>query len=158
MRSSRIATVYALMTVLVGGTLFDMATDREHWPLSPYPMFANVERERTLSLLRVVAVPLASRSNPPGFPLIDPRFIQPFDQCRLSLALDGDYRDPARRTLVPLLLHDVLRRYEAMRAAGKHHGPRLQAVRLYEMRWRLDPQGQNVDTPDTATLLAEATE
>jgi len=74
--------------------------------------------------------------------------IEPFDQCRLATALARTYNNPSRRALTDAMLSDVLTRYEQRREAGEHDGPRIIAVRLYRMRWRLDPEARNVDTPD----------
>jgi hypothetical protein len=63
-------------------------------------------------------------------------------------------RKERRRTLQEALL-DTLRRYEELRAAGRHDGPPLQSVRLYIVRWQLDAQAANLNRPDYRRLIAE---
>src|SRR5262249_26175406 len=48
MSPARLTAVYFLLTLLIGGSLYDIKTGREHWPLSPYPMFSGIEREASL--------------------------------------------------------------------------------------------------------------
>jgi hypothetical protein len=52
-------------------------------------------------------------------------------------------------------LQDCLKRYEALRSAGRHHGPPLQGMRLYRVDWKLDPWARNLDSPDQKKLLFE---
>ena len=144
--------VHLLILGLVGASAYDIASGREHWPFSPYPMFSAVEQVPTLQLLRVVGV---TRDGGREIPLLDSQLIAPFDQCRLSTAFSRTYNNQARRPLTVAMLRDCYDRYEALRSAGQHDGPPLQAVRLYEMKWTLDPEGRNVETPDEKCLLAE---
>ena len=145
MCASRMALAVVLIACLGAGSLYDIVTGREHWPFSPYPMFAAIDQNRTLSVLRLVGV--TAEDTPREIPLLDSRLIAPFDQCRLSTALSRTYFS-ARRPLIHEMLRDSLERYDALRIAGEHDQPPLGAVRLYEMRWTLDPAGRNVATPD----------
>ena len=153
MSGGRFAVALALIAGTAGGSLYDIATDREHWPFSPYAMFSNVEREPTLDALRLYGVTREPAAR--EIPLLDSRLIQPFDQCRLSTALARTYHNPARRPLIAAMLLDALERYERLRSGGEHDGPPLEAVRLYDVRWTLDPNATNVTAPDRRQLLAE---
>jgi glycosyltransferase involved in cell wall biosynthesis len=153
MSPRRLVLAAALVAATACGSLYDIATDREHWPFSPYAMFSFVERRPTLRALRLFGV--TGDAALPEIPLLDSRFIQPFDQCRLTTALAGTYYNVARRPLITLMLRDVLERYERLRLAGVHDGPPLQAVRLYELDWTLDPHAANVSFPDRRQQLAE---
>ena len=150
---SRMALVWLLMVVLIGGSLYDIVTNREHWPLSQYPMFSTVDLAPTVEALRLFGV--TQEQVPREIPLLDNELIKPFDQRRLSSALESTYNNPARRPLTELLLRDVLLRYERRRVNGEHRGPPLQAVRAYQMTWALDSQARNLDSPVVKRLLAE---
>jgi GT2 family glycosyltransferase len=149
----RMALVWMLMAVLIGGSIYDILTNREHWPLSPYPMFSTVDLAPAMDSLRLFGV--TRESVPREIPLLDDELIKPFDQCRLSTALQGTYNNLARRPLTDTLLRDVLLRYETRRVNREHSGPPLQAVRAYRLTWTLDSQARNVDSPDVKRLLAE---
>jgi hypothetical protein len=150
---SRMVLVWTLMVVLIGGSLYDIVTNREHWPLSPYPMFSRVDLRPAVESLRLFGV--TQERVPREIALLDEELIKPFDQCRLSTALQATYNNPARRALTETLLRDVLLRYESRRVNGEHTGPPLQAVRAYHVTWALDSQARNVDTPDVKRMLAE---
>jgi len=153
MSFGRVLVGMCAIAVAAGGAAYDLATDREHWPFSPYAMFSTVAREPSVDALRVFGVTLGPEAR--EIPLLDPDLIRPFDQRRLSTAFERTYHNPARRPQVAPMLGDVLTRYERSRAAGKHDGPPLQAVRLYDMHWTLGPAAANVSTPDRRRLLSE---
>lgn len=143
--------VNVFLGCLVAGSLHDIVRDQEHWPFSQYPMFSGIWRETSFSWYRLVGV------EPDGGEMIldDSRYIRPFDQSRMHLALvrlaHGD--DAERR--VTAAVANALERYERQRAIGQHDGPALRAMRLYLFEWRLDPDARNVDTPDRRQLIAE---
>jgi hypothetical protein len=141
------------MAVLIGGSLYDILTNREHWPLSPYPMFSTVDLQPAIESIRLFGV--TQEHVPREILLLDDELIKPFDQRRLTTALEGTYNNPARRPLTETLLRDVLLRYEARRVNREHSGPPLQAVRAYQLTWALDSQARNADSPDVKRLLAE---
>jgi hypothetical protein len=148
----RLLAVYVLGAVIVGGSAFDSVTDTEHWPFSQYPMFSWVDTDPTYTMLRLYGVteqqPLSE------FPLDRNEYMQPFDNSRMPNALDYAFRE---HRLTPAL-EDCLRRYNDLRALGIHHGPALQALRLYRVTWISDPQARNVDTPEHRELVGEVTE
>ena len=53
-------------------------------------------------------------------------------------------------------LLDALSKYESERLAGKHDGPPLQGIRLYEVTWQFDDPAKSVaDPPDQQELVYE---
>jgi len=46
----RVWMVFALAAVLLGGHLFDIIRQREHWPFSFYPMYGRVQKKRLLRM------------------------------------------------------------------------------------------------------------
>ena len=154
MSAPRLLFVNLLAAVLVLGSLYDIATGREHWPFSPYPMFATVDRGRTLTSLRLMGV--TAEPTPREIPLLDAGLIQPFDQCRLTTAFSRIYSSVDARPRLREMLRDSLNRYAAMKKAGTPgDAPPLRAIRLYEMKWTLEPDARNVDRPDDRRLVAE---
>jgi len=149
-RSRRIAINLVLLT-LITGSLYDVAADQEHWPFSQYPMFSGVWQSPTFTWLRLFGVTADGRE----FPLDKNRFIAPFDQSRLPKAMRRmlDRRDGRAR--VEVALADCYSRYEELRREEYHNGPAIVAMRLYELEWTIDAQGDNVDRPDRRQLIAE---
>ena len=62
---------------------------------------------------------------------------------------------PRAEQRLPAALADVYARYERRRTAGRHEGPPLSAVRLYQLRWALDADARNAQHPDVRELLYE---
>ena len=56
MTAARRRMIYGLMATLVIGHLYDIATRREHWPFSPYPMYSHLNSDRVLDAPRIVGV------------------------------------------------------------------------------------------------------
>jgi hypothetical protein len=116
-------------------------------------MFSTVDLEPALASIRLFGV--TQENVPREILLLDEELIKPFEQRRLTTALERTYNNPERRPLTETLLRDVLLRYEARRVNREHSGPALQAVRAYQVTWALDPQARNVDSPGVKRLVAE---
>jgi hypothetical protein len=145
--------VYAALLLLAGASIYDIITGQEHWPISPYAMYSNVEREYTLSRLRVFGV---TEDTPEReMLLLAPQHIHPFDPSRFISAFRRFERRPQNGPVFREALNDCLDRYEARRLAGRHDGPPIRALRLYRQRWKLDPRAANVNRPYTRKLIAE---
>jgi hypothetical protein len=151
MSRPRLWVVYTLGAVILGGGLFDLTRDTEHWPFSPYPMFSDLMLSRTESTLRLYGV--VQRSPLVEIQLDNDLYLQPFDNSRLADAMGNALRE----NRVDTALTDCLTRYEALRRAGRHDGPPLIAMRLYKVTWTLDSSARNLDYPDSKDLLAEIT-
>jgi len=155
-RLRRVA-MYALLGVLVGGSIVAIVRDdksgRELWPFSAFPMYSN----RPGWISRSHRVFGVLREDPTReIPLIADEYLYPIEHSRFYMAIrrmeeSGRDRDQA----LAAALRETLERYEANRKAGRHHGPALRAVRLYELQYRLDPWARNRDRADERRLLAE---
>ena len=151
----RVWLVYAVVSVITGGSLFDIVTDTEHWPFSQYAMYSWVNRDYSLTLTRLFGV---IKSDPPReIPLTTFQYLQPFNSYRLRRALNWMLQSANREQLLGDALRDVLRRYEERRLAGQHDGPALQGVKLYRLYWKLDPWARNIDRPDGKNLIFAVT-
>ena len=141
----------AVFLVLIGGSAYDVATEQEHWPFSPYPMFSGVWHSPTFSWLRLFGVTADGRE----FALDANQYVAPFDQSRLPKALKQMLQQPDGVARARVALADCLQRYDELRLEGRHDGPPLVAMRLYDLTWTIDPDAANVDRPDRRRLIAE---
>ena len=81
-------------------------------------------------------------------------YLHPYEHTRFYFALN---RLERQRDHGPLLaaMRDTLQRYEARRIQGRHGGPALVGVRLYELDWRLDARATDRTKPESRWLLLE---
>ena len=146
----RLWLVHALIAILIGGHLYDIALDREHWPFSQYPMFSDVDESTTHRTLRLFGV-----SGGDEIPLLRFDDIAPLDQCRVSSALIHMSHRPSARSDLRQALGNIWTAYERRRKAGRMSGPSLSGIRLYALQWNLDPRAQNADRPEVRELVVE---
>lgn len=156
MTRRRVLFLNVVLFVLTIVSLSSLGFDREYWPFSQYPMFSSVAPGYSLSGLQLYGV--AREAPHREIPLRASDYIEPFDQARLSVALDriGSRRNPERRQkLLDDALLDCLERYEKFRLDGRHDGPPIRGVKLYRAEWRLDAAVGDVNRPDHRELVAE---
>jgi len=152
---TRVRLVYGLVTVFLLFSMWDLITDREHWPFSQYAMYSYVQRDRSLTMLQLFGI---TAGEPKRIPLFEFQYIQPFDQSRLRGALAGMNAQPNRVQLLTDALRDCWARYEKLRLAGRHDGPPLQGMELDRLFWQLDPWARNVDRPERSETLLTVTQ
>lgn len=155
LRGPRLWLVHVLIGVLAGGSLGAIVVDTECWPFSPYAMYSDLRRERSLTWLRLFGVLEGGEAR--EIPLLASAYLLPFDKARLPMALARMHPHP-NNPAVRAAVRDCLLRYEARRRAGHHQGPPLRGVRLYRLTWQLDPWAGNADSPDRKELLMEVLE
>lgn len=135
--------VFGLLAFLVGGQAWAMITQEEHWPFSPYPMYADVNATPTIRMTRLIG-------------------LTPAPEHR-ELTMDAAWlrKEFARAARHPQA-HERLQRL--MRTYVKHYGwtnpvdptgKPLEAFRVYEQVWYLRPDAGNRQQPDENRLLAE---
>lgn len=158
----RALLLHSVLVLLIAGSLYDIIMDRETWPFSQYPMYSEQHGTR-LAQLQLFGITQEEPHHEialddPSYVQPASQYLQPFDRSRLRLALAWilakNERNPNPEMLDDALL-DCLRRYEALRLAGRHDGPPLQGIRLYQLQWWLDPQARNVASPDNRIFIAE---
>src|SRR5262245_36887803 len=154
MSAARRSVVNLFLVVLIGGSLYDIVSDQEHWPFSQYPMFSGIWRDTSFSWYRLVGV----RDDGRELTLDRAAYIRPFDQSRMHLALVRLARGPDAARVLRNAVANCLDRYERMRQRGQIDGPPLRGMRLYLFEWRIDPLARNVDSPDRRQLIAEVSE
>ena len=143
--------------MVVGGGIYAIAIDapyaQEPWPFSAYPMYSELRRGRSLERHRLFGV---TRDEPPReIPLVDPSYLYPLEHSRFYFTLGRLERRRDGGRALETAMSDTLDRYEARRRAGLHDGPPLRGVRLYALRWVLDPFARNRDAPELRRLLVE---
>jgi hypothetical protein len=142
---------YIPITLIIGGSVFDMLRDTEHWPWSNFPMYSQIEEKgTTFEDYRLYGV---LKSNPTAeFSLsTDSRYTQPFDPSRLAEALSLLADDPRLHEG----LQDRLRRYEILRQSGAHNGPAISGLRLYRVGFVLKADAANSENPEEKILIDE---
>lgn len=149
--------IHAGIFLLVGGTLTEILLDppdrREHWPFSQYQMYSERVTDPAISVIRLFGVP--ADPSAPELPLVERKYIEPFDHARLWFSLKRIDSETDRDAKLREALDDCLRRYDALRHAGRHDGPPLAGLRLYRLRGRLDAWARNPGSPTDRTLLYE---
>lgn len=153
MSPSRILIANTVIGVILLGSLWHIATDSEHWPFSSYQMYSSLRAERAIVRPRLYGVPQGEGDR--ELPLWEKEYIEPFDPSRLARAFMKMQKAPDSGALFEAALRDLLKRYEKRRSEGKHSGPRLAALRLYELSWQLEPRARNLYQPEGKILLAE---
>ena len=160
MTKTRVFLLSAVSFLLIIGPLFSIIFDEEFWPFSPYPMYAKVQQEPSVSEMQLYGVTQEAphREVPMRESIRESAYIEPFDPGRLRAALSRIESTPdseKRSRLLNEALLDSLKRYEKLRLAGLHDGPPLQGMRLYRTERQLSTQTENADQPDHRELIAE---
>jgi hypothetical protein len=150
----RLWLAHSAIMMIIGGSLYCIATDREYWPFSQYPMFAGLREGGPKSILRLYAITEGEFIT--EIPLESNKYIQPFDRSRITAALRRICGREDHKRLLTAALSDCLQRYEALRRVGRHSGPPIQGIRLYRLEWWLgDPRLFDANKPNRRDLLAE---
>src|SRR5215218_1861994 len=130
MTKTRVFLLSAVSFLLIIGSLFSIIFDEEFWPFSPYPMYAKVQLEPSVSVSEMqlygVTQEAPHREVPMRNSIRESAYIEPFDPGRLRAALSRieSTPDPEKRSrLLNEALLDSLKRYEKLRLAGLHDGP-----------------------------------
>ena len=149
MSPARLIAVHVLIAAIALGSLAPIVAGRDFWPFSDYPMYAALMRGRG-SWFR-----LYGESDSGEIRLSGARHWHPAGEQRLGMGL----RRLAERPHGGRLLHDALARlaarYEEERRAGRHDGPELRALRVYEVAWDLRSGRSPTRPPDDRVLFGE---
>jgi hypothetical protein len=131
----RLAVVLAFGLAFYALTMWEVATGREDWPLSPYPMYSDIPG-KTASRWLIMGV-----SDTGEFKLDDSQ-TAPFYGARLLSISKSLQRRPAKRAQ---FLHKVAERYEANRAGTDW--PELRGIRFYSEVWHLEDGPAGMEHP-----------
>ena len=145
----RRCVVYALMAVVLGGNLMSFIFNRQVWPYSQYPMFADIDDPHTFETLVLVGEPVDGAEfwfEGQGYlgPAISPMVINNgFGARRTGPGTDGLY----------VRLQETFDFYERRRRRGVSSAPPLRRIQLYRFSWTLRPDLANLRMPHR-TLIA----
>ncbi len=158
MRRWRIWLVVGIILVLTFGHLWDIVTRTEQWPFSYYPMYARLEKKRSLTVISLFAVinrdgrrRVVRVTDAPDIPQL-----AALNEGRLRVILmsawnsnGGNNVEAAKRTIA-----DYIRMYEARRMSGEFDGPQMIEARLYKLTWAVRSDGSRAKRPSKSELLA----
>lgn len=144
MTPTRRRVLSAFFLFVIAGHAFDIVAKRDDWPFSRYPMYA-VVRPSVVERDDVVGVGAEGE-----FELRVPHHLAPFDVTRLRWVLNKIEKKREHR--YSEALDRLFDRYEDLRAAGKHSGPPILALRTYRTAWTIKSRAVNRDTPDWRSL------
>ena len=156
MSQQRLLLINAALFLLIFGHLYDIVQDREHWPFSKYEMFSRASEP---SLTQMDLYGVMQEDSHQEFPLrqVSSSFGGIAEKQSLRrISYSKKIKTKERPQMLNDALLDALSKYESERLAGKHDGPPLQGIRLYEATWQLDdPAKSIVDPPDQQKLIHE---
>ena len=128
---------------------FDTLTHTEHWPFSPYAMYARIKEDYRSRKFYLYGV------TPDGREVaMDGRAeLAPFDRVGLHTLLLRLGGDGGANRRIERVVQDVADRYERRRLAGRHDEPAFASVRLYRFVWDMDPTLSNLNDPEERDLV-----
>jgi hypothetical protein len=138
----RIAVAMGAALAFYAATMVDVATGREDWPISPYPMYSEMPGT-TASRWTINGV-----SETGEFKLNDAQ-TAPFHGSRLLSINKTLERRPAKRSQ---FIRKLVTRYESQRES--EGWPELHAIRFYRETWDLREYANGVDHPDKQLVSA----
>ena len=139
--------VYGLFAFVLGGNLVSFAINRQIWPYSPYPMFANA-RGLTFETLVLAGEPVDGGE----FWFQSQGYLS--DAISPMVINNGFGADRARPGMSGLdeRLRDTYAFYEKRRQQGLSSGPPLRRLHLNRFTWPLRPDLSNVGTPNRTLI------
>jgi hypothetical protein len=135
--------VYALLVGLLAIHAFAVASMKDLWPFSNYPMYSKLQTDRTFQNVRIVAY---SDSDPPR------RFVDRSTHLRTQVNRLVRAEQLNQKKLNKLL-RDYFRGYE-QRDRLKAENVRLVEARVYRLKWVMRPDASNRGEPDEYELVA----
>jgi hypothetical protein len=147
--SLRSAGIAALWIALIIGQLYVVVEREEAWPLSNYPMYAD-KQGPNVSAVQVEGV----RSDGSAYAVSIRKELVPLDPSRLLGLVRRLARGKQKSENERAVARALLDLYEEGRRAGRHAGPPLEALSVYETTWRIVPDASNRDRPAKRRLVA----
>jgi hypothetical protein len=138
----RIAIVIGAAVAFYAATMYDVATRREDWPISPYPMYSDMPGT-TASRWTINGVSEAGEFK------LDDAQTAPFHGSRLLSINKSLERHPAKRSQ---FIRKLVSHYESEREREKW--PELHAIRFYRETWDLREYANGVDRPEKQLVSA----
>jgi hypothetical protein len=142
----RKTVVYLLLTLLVAGHVLDVATSQEHWPFSPYPMYAEAQTSRTLRVTRLIGI---TATTPPREVALNATWL------RNTLSV-WEESSQYHRDKIPAAARSYLLRYNHQRLKSTSSKmPRLAGIKVYEYVWKMTDHRPGEGKPDQRNLVTQ---
>ncbi len=141
-----------LLTGLLIASAYEIAVRGEHWPFSSYPMFSKTRTEARVVHHALLAIP---EDGSEAFPLYESKYIYPFLWYRQRAAFRRMLNGPDGTEAVKKGLEDTMARYEYNRQRGRHDGPPLRSLQLYQIDWSIDPDAPDFIRTEERDFVAE---
>lgn len=156
MRRWRVWLVLGLLFAIVGGHLVEVATQREHWPFSPYQMWSLANTSWEMKDQRLYGV--TDEPAPREVLLEKPAYFAPLPSRFMRLHMLRGIKEAGQGKPAHLenITRDYLKRYDERRTAGLHNGPPLKGLRLYEFSWQTDKDASNAASPKKTLFFETA--
>ena len=142
--------VYGLVAIVLGGNLASFIFNRQLWPYSPYPMFADAREDPlTFETLALVGEPADGGEiwfESQGY------LSHELTPMVINSGFGGGRARPGMKGLDDHL-RDTYAFYERRRREGLSSAPPLRRLHLYRFSWTLRPDLANLRTP-RRTLIA----
>jgi hypothetical protein len=148
MSTRRMFIVYLLLAFIVGGHAYAVYRDVEYWPFSPYPMFRWIVEPQT-RFSELWGVP---RGQPDKEIELYDEYVPTLPGHRIQRQFIK-YAKAGDAKKLHAMVDEWMQQYEANRRAGRHNGPELETLRVYEFTYTLKPGATNMGTPDERKLL-----
>ena len=151
MSSGRRRVVYGLMACVLGGNLLSFAFNRQVWPYSPYPMFADAREEDQSTFETLVLA--GERIDGGEFWFENQGYLtRAISPMVINTGFGGGRARPGMNGLDERL-RDTYEFYERRRQQSLSGAPPLRRLRLYRFSWELRRDLANLRTP-RRTLIA----
>ena len=154
MHSTRRTFLNLVFGGLILGSLYDIATDTEHWPFSRYPMFSGEWRSSSFKWLRLVGVTPTGQE----LTLASNDYLRPFDLSRLPKAFRQMLEREDGPSRVAIAVRDCLRATRSSASVARttvRRWPRCGSTSRVANR---SGRRQTSIGPTGATLIAEVTQ
>jgi hypothetical protein len=140
--------VYLLLAFIVGGHAYAVYRDVEYWPFSPYPMFRWIVEPQT-RFSQLWGVP---KGQPDKEIELYDAYVPTLPGHRIQRQFIK-YAKAGDAKKLHAMVDEWMQRYEENRRAGKHDGPELETLQVYEFTYTLKPGAANLGAPDERKLL-----
>lgn len=127
----------------------EIYVNRECWPFLVYSMYAAPQAPE-ISWDRVYGIARDGRE----FQLYASPYTPPFTDVEVAYSLDYLLHRPEPARL-DAALSGCYKLYLDARKLGRHHGPDLQALRIYRLTWHVEKSLRNKEIPDSKQQMYE---
>lgn len=135
---------YVLGGFILFGQVVDILIAREHWPFSHFPMYTGIQKEEYQRNRPEGILPDGSEIS-----LVD--YFVPLSPGKVSnVIVSYGSHDPDKHN--QRCAEEYYKWYVRSRELGRHDGPEILGVRVYELQWTINENADNIDSPNKVLL------